>query len=105
MYKKIIWATDGSEEAAAALLEARRLARAGAARIVAVHCDERLAGRAMGYPVLADEEDVLSEIRHRIEQLRRAGVDIESRSPTESRAAGRGCGSDRRRARRRRDRV
>ena len=77
MYKKIVWATDGSEGADIALAEARRLARLNAARLFAVHCDQRLTGRAAGYPLVADENEVRSKIRRQIAQLRRMGVDIE----------------------------
>jgi nucleotide-binding universal stress UspA family protein len=77
MYKKIIWATDGSEEADLALAEARRLARMQSGRIVAVHCDQLMTGRAQGYPVHADEEDIQVKIRHQVAQLRQMGVDIE----------------------------
>jgi nucleotide-binding universal stress UspA family protein len=77
MYKKIIWATDGSPEADLALEEARRLARLGAARIVAVHCDQRLTGRAAAYPALGDEDDRRRKIRRQVKGLRERGVDIE----------------------------
>lgn len=77
MYKKIIWATDGSVASDLALGEARRLARANAGRIVAVHGDERVAGRALPYPALADEDEMFAKIRRQVEQLRRRGVDIE----------------------------
>ena len=77
MYKKIIWATDGSEEADLALGEARGLARLQSGRIVAVHCDQLMTGRAQGYPVVADEEDIQVKIRRQVAQLRQMGVDIE----------------------------
>jgi hypothetical protein len=52
----VIWATDGSAGAEAALSAARRLLPDS--RVVAVHCDQRMPGRGGGYPVLADEEDL-----------------------------------------------
>jgi nucleotide-binding universal stress UspA family protein len=77
MYKKVIWATDGSDEADAALQEALRLADLSGASIVAVHCDQRLQGRAAGYPALADEEDLVPKLRDQLDELRAAGTDIE----------------------------
>lgn len=76
MYETVIWATDGSEGADLALREARRLAETGA-RIVAVHCDQRLYGRAGAWPVLADEDDLRAKIGRQVDELRAEGVDIE----------------------------
>jgi nucleotide-binding universal stress UspA family protein len=78
MYETVIWATDGSEGADAALAEALGLAELSRARIVAVHCDQHLNGaRAMAWPALADEEDRRAKIRRQVEQLRTAGVEID----------------------------
>jgi nucleotide-binding universal stress UspA family protein len=77
MYDTIIWATDGSEGAELALAEARRLAELTGGRIVAVHCDERLTGRAMEWPALADEDDVRARIRRRFDELKADGVDVD----------------------------
>jgi nucleotide-binding universal stress UspA family protein len=41
-YRTLIWSTDGSEGAEAALVHARILSELSGARIVAVHCDQRL---------------------------------------------------------------
>jgi nucleotide-binding universal stress UspA family protein len=76
MYETIVWATDGSEGAENALVEARRLAEDGG-RIVAVHCDQMLNGRAGGWSALVDEDDRRIRIRRQIEQLRREGLAIE----------------------------
>lgn len=77
MYKTVIWATDGSDGADAALHEALRLAEAGA-RIVAVHCDQRLYGRAGSWPAIADEDDVRAKIGRQVDELtdRRVGVEL-----------------------------
>jgi nucleotide-binding universal stress UspA family protein len=77
MYETIIWATDGSEGSDLALEEALRLAAVSAGRIVAVHCDQRLNGRASGWPVLADEDDLRLRIRRQVEELHEHGMDIE----------------------------
>lgn len=77
MYKTVIWATDGSAGADTALEEARRLAELSGGRIVAVHCDRRLTGRAATYPALADEEEIRTGLRRRVQDLQAEGVDIE----------------------------
>lgn len=77
MYETILWATDGSEGADAALVEARRIARWAHARILAVHCDQRLTGRAGAWSVFPDEDVRRSRIERQIEALRREGVPID----------------------------
>ena len=77
MYETLIWATDGSDGADLALDEALHLAELSGGRIVAVHCDQRLNGRAMGWPALPDEEDRRIKIRRQVAELTATGVDIE----------------------------
>lgn len=77
MYQTIIWATDGSGGADVALDEALRLAELSGGRIVAVHCDQRLNGRAGGWPALPDEDDMRVAIRRKVEEQRADGVDID----------------------------
>jgi nucleotide-binding universal stress UspA family protein len=76
-YENVIWATDGSAGADAALREALRLVELGGGHITAVHCDQRLFGRGGAFPRLADEEDVRLRIRRQVDELRDDGVDIE----------------------------
>jgi nucleotide-binding universal stress UspA family protein len=73
----IIWATDGSGWADGALEVARDFAKRWKnPRIVAVHIDQRLAGRAGDVPVLADEPDVVTKIRSQVHDLERAGFSV-----------------------------
>jgi nucleotide-binding universal stress UspA family protein len=74
MFDRIIWATDGSAGADAALAEVRRLAQDGG-RIVAVHCTELLTGRAGGYPATPEDPAVLEKIEAQVAQLRADGYD------------------------------
>lgn len=76
MYRTIIWATDGSDEADVALGEARRLVDPRG-RIVVAHCDQRLMGRAAAYPVYADEDDRRRKIREQVGELVREGFDAD----------------------------
>jgi nucleotide-binding universal stress UspA family protein len=75
MYRIVVWATDGSEAAEAALPHALRLLEPGG-RLYAVHCDQRFAaGRSGGLPVLVDDQERVERIRARIDQVRAEGVD------------------------------
>src|SRR5262249_44551702 len=75
MFKTIVWATDGSELADAALDFVRELAREDGSRIVAVHANEVMRGRSSGYPALADEPELEEKIGRQIEELRSVGID------------------------------
>jgi nucleotide-binding universal stress UspA family protein len=74
MFKTIVWATDGSELADAALEQVRELAQHDGSRIVAVHANELLRGRFSG-PLLADEPELEKKIGKQVEELRSVGVD------------------------------
>jgi nucleotide-binding universal stress UspA family protein len=75
-WKTIVWATDGSPESDAALDEALRLNGAPPDRLVAVHCDQRMVGRAGSWPAYADEEKVIDRIRKRVAGLRSDGLKV-----------------------------
>lgn len=75
MFKVILWASDGSEHSDRALQLARQLAEANSARLVAVHVGEIMVGRAGGYPVQPDEDEVERAIQARVKELKEAGVD------------------------------
>ena len=77
MYSSILWATDGSPEADAALEEAVDLLEPGG-RLVAYHTDQRFTGtRLQGEHVLADEPERRRHIDAQVDRLRRAGVAVE----------------------------
>src|ERR1044071_8018128 len=73
MFKTIVWATDGSEHADRALPYAKQLAKAHDAALFIVHSNEMFVGRAGGYPVLADEEELEAKIRGQVAELREEG--------------------------------
>jgi nucleotide-binding universal stress UspA family protein len=75
MFNIIIWASDGSEHAERALQYARELAQASSARLVAVHVREVTVGRAAGYPVQIDEEEIERKIQDQVKDLSDAGID------------------------------
>jgi nucleotide-binding universal stress UspA family protein len=73
MFKSIVWATDGSKAADAALPFVRDLAVG--AKVTVVHVDQHFMGRAGGYSVLADEPEVRTKIRRQAEELVETGID------------------------------
>ena len=73
MFETIVWATDGSELADGALEQVRKLAKVHGSRIIAVHANQVMSGRANGYPVLADEPDIREKIEQQVRELHRAG--------------------------------
>ena len=77
MFEVIIFASDGSEHADRAFDYARRLAEANSARLVAVHVNEITVGRAGGYPVEVDEEEVERKVQGQVKDLKDAGINAD----------------------------
>jgi nucleotide-binding universal stress UspA family protein len=75
MFETVVWATDGSPSADAALPYAKQLAEGAGKSLVVVHCKELLQGRAAGYPVYADEPEMVAKIRGQVATLREEGFD------------------------------
>jgi nucleotide-binding universal stress UspA family protein len=75
MFETIIWATDGSSSADAALPFATALAVAEHGKLVAVFVDEHFVGRGSPYPVLADADELKAKIHGQVEEARKEGVD------------------------------
>jgi nucleotide-binding universal stress UspA family protein len=79
MFKKIVWATDGSDAADAALPQVRELASANGTAIVVLHCEETFVGpRAYGLSVDVGEEDLVEKIRKQAEDLEADGFKVET---------------------------
>jgi nucleotide-binding universal stress UspA family protein len=77
MFRKIIWATDGSAGADHALGYARDLARAYHAELVVVHGEEMSAARSsIGYTRRVDEEDLEAKIKRQVAELADGGIAV-----------------------------
>lgn len=77
MYSKIIWATDGSVAADAALPQVRELASANGTAVVVLHCNETMVGpRAYGLDVRLDEPEIQAKITRQAEELKVEGLDV-----------------------------
>jgi nucleotide-binding universal stress UspA family protein len=76
MFKRIVWATDGSESADKALAIAKMLVTDSGGELVAVHCEERtLPGKGGGSRSLAaNEQDLKSKIERQVSELSGDGV-------------------------------
>jgi len=75
MFKTIVWASDGSEHAERALRLAAELAKGNGSKIVAIHVDELMLGRAGGYSVNVNEDDVKAGIEKAVHGLEEQGID------------------------------
>jgi nucleotide-binding universal stress UspA family protein len=77
MYSTIIWATDGSAAADAALPQVRELARSNGTAVVVLHCDETFVGpRSYGLEVHVDESDIKEKIASQAKELAAEGLDV-----------------------------
>lgn len=75
MFKKIIWATDGSAGADRALGYARDLARVSGAELIVVHGEElSLARSSIGYTRRANEEDLEAKIKRQVAEMTESGI-------------------------------
>jgi nucleotide-binding universal stress UspA family protein len=76
MFKRVMWATDGSEAANRAMPIARTLAAESGTPVLVVYCEElTLPGKGGGsYPIYANEEDIEAKIQHQVSELSSDGV-------------------------------
>lgn len=76
MFKRIVWATDGSESADKALDVAKALAEQTGGELVAVHCEElTLPGKGGGaYPTAANEGELKAKIERQVSELAGTGI-------------------------------
>ena len=84
MFETIVWATDGSGAADRALPIAKELAEQSHGELVVVHVKELMIGRAAGYPVFADDEEIEARIREQFAELKQAGLDARLEVVTEA---------------------
>lgn len=81
MFKKIVWATDGSAAADSALPYVKDLAsNNGGSAVVIVHSTELLLGpHAGGDPVRADEDQLQAKISGQARELAAAGFEVQTK--------------------------
>jgi nucleotide-binding universal stress UspA family protein len=77
MFKNILVATDGSEQAARALEVARTLATEDGGKLTVVHVVQRIpGGKAGGLSVHVDEADIQRRVQASVKELTEAGLEV-----------------------------
>src|SRR5262249_29212195 len=76
MRKTVVLGMDGSPDADRAMPYATELAGDGG-KLVAVHVREGLMGRAGGQTLAANEDEILADVRRRVDEIAGTGADIE----------------------------
>jgi nucleotide-binding universal stress UspA family protein len=75
MFKTIVWASDGSKNAQAALERAKDLASESGGRLIAVYVRQLFIGRGGGLPARYDDAEVQADLRRIVSELRHDGYD------------------------------
>ena len=75
MFKTIVWASDGSKDAQAALEVAKGVARESRAKLIAVYVRRLAVWRGGGVPVQHNDREVQRILRRTVEELRDDGFD------------------------------
>jgi nucleotide-binding universal stress UspA family protein len=75
MFKKILWATDGSEAADHALRYVEALAKEDGASVQVLHVVEFLTGGKGAVPLNADQPETQAKLEQQVAQLNSGGVD------------------------------
>jgi nucleotide-binding universal stress UspA family protein len=86
MFKKVMWATDGSEAADLALPLARTLAGESGGELIVVHCTEfTLPGKAGGrLTVHANEDELNAKVERQVAEISDSGIPAKLRQETAS---------------------
>jgi nucleotide-binding universal stress UspA family protein len=81
MFKRVVWATDGSEDADRSLSQAKTLAADGGGALIVVHCEEMtLPGKGGGsFPRNANEDDLQEKIKRQVAELSSEGIEASLR--------------------------
>jgi nucleotide-binding universal stress UspA family protein len=81
MFKRVVWATDGSEDADRALSHAKTFAVDGGGALIVVHCEEMtLPGKGGGsFPRNANEDDLQEKIKRQVAELSSEGIEASMR--------------------------
>jgi nucleotide-binding universal stress UspA family protein len=76
MFKKIVWATDGSEAADKSLPFVRDLLSEHDASLLVVHCEERSMGPRANFTVHPDEDELQAKIKRQVREMSDRGIDV-----------------------------
>ena len=76
MFKKILWATDGSDAADLALPTVQALATESGAEVLVFHGVIAAVGPRGGYPMYVDEDERQMKIKAQVSELERSGLTV-----------------------------
>jgi nucleotide-binding universal stress UspA family protein len=79
MFKKIVWATDGSETADRSLPFVRDLLNEHDASLVVIHCEERTMGPRANFTVHPNEDELQAKIKRQVHEMSDRGIDVKFR--------------------------
>ena len=74
MFKTIVWATDGSKDAQAALDVAKTMAGVSGARLIALYIRQLVVSRGGGVSVHYNDAAVQADLRRTVDELREGGL-------------------------------
>jgi len=74
VFKVIVLGLDGSELSDRVIPVAQELAQNDGGQIEVVHVRELMAGKAGGYPVHPNEDELEAKVRHQVEELNSGGT-------------------------------
>jgi nucleotide-binding universal stress UspA family protein len=75
MFKTVVWASDGSKDAQAALEVAKTMVGGSGGRLIAVHVRQLVIARGGGFAVQHNDAEVQAHLRRTVDELREDGLD------------------------------
>jgi nucleotide-binding universal stress UspA family protein len=75
MFKTVVWASDGSKDAQAALEVAKTMADVSGGRLIAVYVRQLVISRGGGVAVRYNHAEVQADLRRTVDELREDGLD------------------------------
>ena len=75
MFKTVVWASDGSKDAQAALEVAKTMAGVSGGRLIAVYVRQLVVSRGGGVSVQYNDAEVQADLRRTVDELREDGLD------------------------------
>ena len=75
MFKTVVWASDGSKDAQAALEVAKTMANVSGGRLIAVYVRQLVVSRGGGVSIQYNDAEAQADLRRTVDELREDGLD------------------------------